>query len=41
MVPCHSVIFMGLGQAGAKLWGMLKSHQLGVVMQMAKGGLFS
>ena len=34
------VIFMGFGQAGAKR-GMLKSHQLEVVMQVTKGWLFS
>ena len=32
---------MGFGQVGAKnVWWMLKSHQLGVAMQVTKGGSF-
>ena len=35
-------IFVRFGQARAKKYGgMLKSHQLGVAMQVIKGGLFS
>ena len=35
-------IFVGFGQArGKRYGGMLKSHQLGVAMQVTKGGLFS
>ena len=42
MVPCHSCQIYGIWTSRSKkVWGMLKSHQLGVAMQVTKGGLFS
>ena len=39
MVPCHSSHIYGIWtNRSKKVWGMLKSHQLGVVMQVTKGG---
>ena len=39
MVPCHSYHIYGIWtSASKKVWGMLKSHQLGVAMQITKGG---
>ena len=41
MVPCYSCHFYGIWTSRSKnVWGMLKSHQLGVVMQVTKGGSF-
>ena len=41
MVPCHSCHIYGIWTSRSKkVWGMLKSHQLGVVMQVTKGGSF-
>ena len=42
MVPCHSChIYEIWASRSKKVWGMLKSHHLRVVMQVTKGGLFS
>ena len=39
MVPCHSCHIYGIWKKkNKKLWGMLKSHQLWVVMQFTKKG---
>ena len=39
MVPCHSChIYEIWTSRSKKVWGMLKSHQLGVAMQVTKGG---
>ena len=41
MVPCHSFLIYGIWTCrNKKVWGMLKSHQLGVVMQVTKRGSF-
>ena len=41
IVPCHSCHIYGIWTSRSKkVWGMLKSHQLGVVMQVTKGGSF-
>ena len=35
MVPCHSFHIFGIWTGRSKrVWGMVKSHQLGVVMQV-------
>ena len=42
MVPCHSCHIYGIWTSrNKKVWGILKSHQLGVAMQVAKWGLLS
>ena len=39
MVPCHSCHIYGIWTSTIKkVWGMLKSNQLGVAMQVTKGG---
>ena len=41
MVPCHSCHIYGIWTSKSKtVWGMLKSHELGVAMQVTKGGSF-
>ena len=38
MVPCHSCHISGIWTSRSKkVWGMLKSHQFGVSMQVTKG----
>ena len=38
MVPCHSCHIYGIWTSRSKkVWGMFKSHQLGVVIQLTKG----
>ena len=42
MVPCHSCHIYGIWTSRSKkVWGVLKSHQMGLAMQVTKGGLFS
>ena len=42
MVPCHSCHIYGIWTSTSKkVWEMLRSHQLGMAMQVTKGGLFS
>ena len=42
MVPCHSCHIYGIRTSRSKnVWWMLKSHQLGVAMQVTKGRLLS
>ena len=41
-LPCHCCHIYGICTSRReKVWGMLKSHQLGVAMEVTKGGLFS
>ena len=42
MVHCHSCHIYGIWTSKSKkVWGILKIHQLGLAIQVTKGGLFS